>query len=69
MPFFHVDVMDIIAYVDYGDYQVCHGRRNICPECTGGVAQEFGVFMGCGVSLACPLCMGLDLSEGHSLDV
>ena len=39
------------------DYKDGH---TICPGCTGGVAQKFDAFMGCGVDLACPLCLGLD---------
>lgn len=60
-----VDVPDIIAKFDYGDCCVCNGYRSICPGCTGGVADEFFVFMSCGASLACPLCLGLDLADKH----
>ncbi|KAK3360729.1 hypothetical protein B0T25DRAFT_578590 [Lasiosphaeria hispida] len=60
-----VDILDVIAFIDDGDCRVCDGLRSICPGCTSGVAHEFGVFMGCGVDLACPLCMGLDLAVEH----
>ena len=39
------------------DYEDGH---TICPGCTGGIAQKFDAFVGCGVDLACPLCLGLD---------
>ncbi|KAI1778007.1 hypothetical protein F4818DRAFT_332151 [Hypoxylon cercidicola] len=59
------DVPDLIAVMDDGDCWVCDGGRFICPGCTGGKAQKFGSFMGCGVDLACPLCMGIDFSAEH----
>ncbi|KAL8894932.1 MAG: hypothetical protein Q9192_003956 [Flavoplaca navasiana] len=58
-----VTVPDVIAWLEDGRCWVCRGRRWICPGCTGGVAQEFDAFMGCGVELACPLCMGLDFMQ------
>jgi len=60
-----VTVPDVIANIDDGDCCVCNGTRHICPGCTGGVADKFEVFMGCSVSLACPLCVGLDVSMEH----
>ncbi|KAI1468283.1 uncharacterized protein F4812DRAFT_361041 [Daldinia caldariorum] len=48
-----------------GECWVCSEKRFICPGCTGGVASEFDAFMGCGVDLACPLCMGLKFSQYH----
>lgn len=58
--FSDITVPDVIAHVERGRCWVCGGERSICPGCTGGVAQKFDAFMGCGVSLACPLCMGMD---------
>ncbi|KAL8830194.1 MAG: hypothetical protein Q9170_005840 [Blastenia crenularia] len=55
-----VAVPDIVAWLENGQCWVCNGERDICPGCTGGVAQKFDAFMGCGTPLACPLCMGLD---------
>ncbi|KAL8946109.1 MAG: hypothetical protein Q9222_007451 [Ikaeria aurantiellina] len=55
-----ITVPDIIAWLEAGRCWVCNGQRDICPGCTRGVAEEFDAFMGCGVELACPLCMGLD---------
>ncbi|KAI1136141.1 hypothetical protein F5Y05DRAFT_415324 [Hypoxylon sp. FL0543] len=60
-----LEVADIIARLDDGSCWVCDGKRFICPGCTGGVTEEFGVFMSCGVDLACPLCMGVDFSQDH----
>ncbi|KAI0380662.1 hypothetical protein F5Y04DRAFT_281689 [Hypomontagnella monticulosa] len=59
------DVPDFIATMDGGGCYVCRGERFICPGCTGGIAQKFDAFMGCGVDLACPLCMGLRFSGIH----
>ncbi|KAI1379846.1 hypothetical protein F4677DRAFT_296407 [Hypoxylon crocopeplum] len=59
------DVPDLIATIDDGGCWVCLGERFICPGCTGGKAQKFGAFMGCGVELACPLCMGIEFSSNH----
>ena len=60
--FFEITVPDVIAHLqDYVCGVCCGGNgHTICPGCTGGVAQRFGAFMGCGVDLACPLCLGLD---------
>ena len=58
--FSEVTVPDVIAHLEGGRCSVCFRHRGICPGCTGGVAQRFDAFMGCGVELACPLCMGLD---------
>jgi hypothetical protein len=35
---------------------MCGGGGFICPGCTGGLAQKYDAFMGCGVDLACPVC-------------
>ncbi|KAI0846203.1 hypothetical protein F5Y00DRAFT_244318 [Daldinia vernicosa] len=59
------DAADFIATIDDGDCWVCGGERFICPGCTGGVASRFDAFMGCGVDLACPLCMGIEFSAEH----
>ncbi|KAL8768193.1 MAG: hypothetical protein Q9209_005502 [Squamulea sp. 1 TL-2023] len=58
-----ITVPDVIAWLENGCCWVCRGDRDICPGCTGGVAQKFDAFMGCGVMLACPLCMGLDFMQ------
>ncbi|KAI1808732.1 hypothetical protein F4811DRAFT_559118 [Daldinia bambusicola] len=60
-----LDVPDFIARLEEGECWVCDGSRFICPGCTGGVASRFDAFMGCGVDLACPLCMGLEFSQSH----
>ncbi|KAL9628107.1 MAG: hypothetical protein Q9204_006107 [Flavoplaca sp. TL-2023a] len=62
-----ITVPDIIARLEDGRCWVCRGRRWICPGCTGGVAQKFDAHMGCGVNLACPLCMGLDFMQEDKL--
>ncbi|KAI4860283.1 hypothetical protein F4820DRAFT_437303 [Hypoxylon rubiginosum] len=59
------DVPDFIAMVDGGYCWVCNGEKFICPGCTGGKTQEFQVFMSCGVDLACPLCIGVQISQSH----
>lgn len=59
-----VSVPDVISRLEDGECSACQGRRSICPGC-GGTGGSFGVFMGCGVDLACPLCMGLEFSERH----
>ncbi len=60
--FHEVTVPDVIAHLQDVVCEFCEGRdgHTICPGCTGGRAQKFGAFMGCGVDLACPLCLGLD---------
>ncbi|KAL9117036.1 MAG: hypothetical protein Q9187_006431 [Circinaria calcarea] len=58
--FSEVAVPDVIAHLEGGRCIVCCEQRDICPGCTRGVAQRYDAFMGCGVGLACPLCMGLD---------
>jgi hypothetical protein len=63
--FSNVTVPDVISHMEGGICSFCCGGRLFCPGCTGGRAQEFGVFMGCGVSLACPLCIGIDFSLEH----
>ena len=55
-----ITVPDVISWLHDGSCWVCRGKRTICPGCTGGKSEDFGAFMGCGVDLACPLCMGLD---------
>ncbi|KAI0128113.1 hypothetical protein F4776DRAFT_196628 [Hypoxylon sp. NC0597] len=60
-----LDASDIIATINHGRCWICRGKRFICPGCTGGIAQGFDVFMGCGVDLACPLCMGTEFSQRH----
>ncbi|KAI4249447.1 MAG: hypothetical protein L6R42_008985 [Xanthoria sp. 1 TBL-2021] len=61
--FIDTTVPDVIARLEGGRCWVCEGERDICPGCTRGVANEFDAFMGCGVDLACPLCMGLDFMQ------
>ena len=60
--FLEISVPHIIGHLQDNICWVCQDRdgRTICPGCTRGVAQEFDAFMGCGVNLACPLCLGLD---------
>ncbi|KAI2606706.1 hypothetical protein GGR54DRAFT_620403 [Hypoxylon sp. NC1633] len=60
-----LEVPDLIARLEDGDCWVCSGNKFICPGCTGGIAQEFQVFMSCGVDLACPLCIGVEFSQNH----
>ena len=63
--FYDITVPDLIGRLQEYVCHVCEFRRRhtICPGCTGGVAQRYGAFMGCGVDLACPLCLGLDFME------
>lgn len=63
--FSNITVPDVISRMEGGVCSFCRGGRLICPGCTGGRAQEFGVFAGCGVDLACPLCIGIDFSLEH----
>ncbi|KAL9579221.1 MAG: hypothetical protein Q9212_005232 [Teloschistes hypoglaucus] len=58
--FSRVSVPDVIAFLLGGECWLCEKERGICPGCTGWFAQKFDAFMDCGVSLACPLCMGLE---------
>ena len=60
--FHKTTVPDIIGHLQDSICHVCNFEdgHTICPGCTGGVAQKFDAFMGCGVDLACPLCLGLD---------
>lgn len=58
-----ITVPDVISWLRDGRCWVCRGEHEICPGCTGGKAQEFDAFMGCGVMLACPLCMGLEFMD------
>ena len=59
--FHDVTVPDLMGRLQEHVCHVCDFRdgHTICPGCTGGVAQRYGAFMGCGVDLACPLCLGL----------
>ena len=60
--FFHdITVPDLIGRLQEYKCHVCEfkERHTICPGCTGGVAQQYGAFMGCGVDLAGRLCLGL----------
>ncbi|KAI4865417.1 hypothetical protein F4820DRAFT_458211 [Hypoxylon rubiginosum] len=59
------DVPDFIAVVDYGCCWICDGNRFVCPGCTRKRLEGFGAFTDCSVELACPLCMGLDISAKH----
>jgi hypothetical protein len=43
----------------------CGTGRFICPGCTGGRADRFDVFIGGGVLLACPLCMGVGFAQDY----
>lgn len=63
--FHEVTVPDVIAHLQNVICMVCQGRdsHTICPGCTGGIAQKFDAFMGCGVDLACPLCLGLSFMQ------
>jgi hypothetical protein len=63
--FSNLTVPDVISRMEGGACSFCSGSRLFCPGCTGGRAQEFGVFMGCGVGLACPLCIGIDFPLEH----
>ena len=64
---FHgVTAPDVIAHLQDVACGICGGStfgHTICPGCTGGKAQKFDAFMGCGVNLACPLCLGLDFMQ------
>ncbi|KAI1205520.1 uncharacterized protein F4807DRAFT_442890 [Annulohypoxylon truncatum] len=60
-----IDVPDIISKIEGGWCRICRSERTVCPGCTGGVTERFDVFMGCGVELACPLCMGTEFSLDH----
>jgi hypothetical protein len=63
--FSNVMVPDVISRMEGGVCSFCFGSRLFCPGCTRGRAQAFEVFMGCGVDLACPLCIGIDFSLEH----
>ena len=68
--FHDITVPDLIGRLQEYVCHVCEFRdgHTICPGCTGGVAQRYGAFMGCGVDLACPLCLGLNfMQEDKSL--
>jgi len=69
-PFLFSDltVPDVIAHIEGGNCWFCKAVRQsrfFCPGCTGGVVDNFGMRMGCGVNLACPLCLGIDFSREH----
>ena len=63
--FHDITVPDIIGHLQDDVCWVCkfEDGHTICPGCTGGVADKFDAFMGCGVLLACPLCLGLDFMQ------
>ncbi|KAM0794015.1 hypothetical protein BDR22DRAFT_49337 [Usnea florida] len=68
--FSDITVPDLMGRLQEYVCHVCRFRdgHTICPGCTGGVASRYGAFMGCGVDLACPLCLGLDfMQEDKSL--
>ena len=68
--FHDITVPDLIGHLQEYVCHVCKFRdgHTICPGCTLGVAQRYGAFMGCGVDLACPLCLGLNfMQEDKSL--
>ncbi|KAL9026885.1 MAG: hypothetical protein Q9180_007412 [Flavoplaca navasiana] len=50
----------VLAWLDFGHCWVCRGTRDICPGCTNGVGKDLNDWIGHGVDVACPLCMGLD---------
>jgi hypothetical protein len=54
----NIKMPDVLSRLCSGFCKFCRGSRTICPGCTGGYAQNFDAFMGCGVDLACPLCLG-----------
>ena len=60
--FDQVTVPDVSAHLQDEVCGVCNGENGhtICPGCSRRIAQKFDAFMGCGVDLACPLCLGLD---------
>jgi len=59
-----IDVSDLIRYIDDGFCPECEGDRWVCPGCRQR-GDRFGLEMGCGVELACPLCMGMDIAAQH----
>ena len=63
--FHEITVPDVISYLQDNVCGICEEENGhtICPGCTGGKADGFGAFMGCGVDLACPLCLGLSFME------
>ena len=61
----NVMVPDVISRVCGGTCSMCSSRRALCPGCTGGRSDSFGVFSSCGVELACPVCLGIYLSLDH----
>lgn len=60
-----ITLPDVIARLEGGMCGFCGGGRFVCPGCTRGRADGFDVFMGYGVSLACPLCLGCDIALEH----
>jgi hypothetical protein len=62
--FSDVTVPDIISRMKLGNCGLCRGDRWICPGCRIG-PEDFGEFVGCGVSLVCPLCIGTEFSLRH----
>lgn len=53
-------VPDVIAFLQDGECWVCEERRVVCPGCPGAKGDYFGAITGCGASLACPPCLGLE---------
>ncbi|KAK0702061.1 hypothetical protein B0T26DRAFT_735691 [Lasiosphaeria miniovina] len=68
--YYDIDVPDVIARIDRGSCWVCSGRFIGCigGRCAGLAMEMFGFDreqLGCGFSLVCPLCVGIDLSDDH----
>ncbi len=63
--FHEITVPDVISHLQDNVCGICkeENGHTICPGCTGGKADGFGAFMGCGVDLACPLCLGLSFMK------
>ncbi|KAK3361031.1 hypothetical protein B0T24DRAFT_643383 [Lasiosphaeria ovina] len=68
--YYNVEVPDVIARIDRGRCWVCSGRFIGCisGRCAGSAKEMFGFdreHIGCGSSLVCPLCVGMELSDDH----
>jgi hypothetical protein len=66
--FHDIKVPDVIAFMEDGECGFCRERNQkffFCPGCTGGWAQQYDMFMGCGVDLVSPVCIGLDVAREH----
>ncbi|KAI1407235.1 hypothetical protein F5Y13DRAFT_133563 [Hypoxylon sp. FL1857] len=59
------DAPEFFAVMGDDNCWFCGGAKFFCPGCTGGLADNFDVFMGCDVDLACPVCLGVDFSRDH----